>query len=460
MSEGLAAAAAPSAVVPRSLAAGRLREIPTSRTGRARAATCGCSAPTTACRSSAQPPRPGATPSQIVHGFLQSSADFQNDHEVARLYLTTARQPRWRPQAGTQVYDRRSCRSSSRPPTPSTVVFDGAEVGRHRRRRHVPAGAEVGTAGDPAVPAWRRSNGEWRIADLDDGLLLSSSRRSARPTARSRSTSSPRPAATLVPDPVLLPELPGLTHQAGRPAAARSDRRRCAARVDDRVPAGHRAGGRARCRCATASRPCASTPRPCGPTTRRASRCPRRSSGRSSSCPRSPGPDHASAARTCWSTCRRRGAEPRRLAHLRPRPAAAAARRPTWRWTAGSAATWRASSSRCPVRGDRRRRGAPHARRVAATTAGWRRSAPTAGHASTSAGCRHGREARAAQVRGDRPLPAVLGPGQQPVGRGPRDGRALVPRQRRQRAAAGAASRTTAAGRRRSRSRGTAPGWR
>jgi hypothetical protein len=51
-----------------------------------------------------QAPIKGASPEDIVLGFLQSNADFVNDHEVARKYLTPTARQRWRPQAGTAVY--------------------------------------------------------------------------------------------------------------------------------------------------------------------------------------------------------------------------------------------------------------------------------------------------------------------------------------------------------------------
>jgi hypothetical protein len=155
-----------------------------------------------------EPPRPGATPSQIINGFLDSSADFQNDHEVARLFLTTAASRGWRPQAGTQVYDKTELSVEQSSADASTFVFDAPAVGdiagdgEYRR-------AEVA---EPVIQQFRlaRVNGQWRIAELDDGLLLSSSE--LTDTYRQVSLYFLAPSGvTLVPDTVLIPELPGLS---------------------------------------------------------------------------------------------------------------------------------------------------------------------------------------------------------------------------------------------------------
>lgn len=155
-----------------------------------------------------EPPRPGATPSQIINGFLDSSADFQNDHEVARLYLTTAASRAWRPQAGTQVYDKTELSVEQSSADASTFVFDAPAVGDIAGDGTY-SRAEVGP---PVIRQFRlaKVNGQWRIADLDDGLLLSSSE--LGDTYRQVSLYFLAPSGvTLVPDPVLIPELPGLS---------------------------------------------------------------------------------------------------------------------------------------------------------------------------------------------------------------------------------------------------------
>jgi hypothetical protein len=48
-------------------------------------------------------PGRGASPTQIVQGFLLASADFANHHEIARQYLTTAASRSWQPGPGPAV---------------------------------------------------------------------------------------------------------------------------------------------------------------------------------------------------------------------------------------------------------------------------------------------------------------------------------------------------------------------
>ena len=156
-----------------------------------------------------EPPRAGASPTQIINGFLDANADFQNDHQIARLYLTAAASRGWRPQAGTQVYDKTELAVAQSSADASTFVFDappvGAIAGDGEYRR-----AAVGAA--PVTRQFRlaRVNGQWRIADLDDGLLLSSTE--LDDTYRQVSLYFLAPTGvTVVPDPVLIPELPGLS---------------------------------------------------------------------------------------------------------------------------------------------------------------------------------------------------------------------------------------------------------
>jgi hypothetical protein len=156
-----------------------------------------------------QPPAKGASPEDIVLGFLQSNADFVNDHEVARKYLTAAARQRWRPQAGTAVYDQEAAPLAVRPSVDGAdVAVAGAEVGRIDA-----AGSFVRSPPDRTVNrdfGLQRVDGEWRIDRLDDGLLLPQAE--VGETYRQLSLYFLGPSGhTLVPDTVLLPGVPGLT---------------------------------------------------------------------------------------------------------------------------------------------------------------------------------------------------------------------------------------------------------
>ncbi len=155
-----------------------------------------------------QPPQPGAAPADIVRGFLQSSADFQNDHEVARLYLTAAARRRWRPQEGTLIYDKVASSLVPAADDAANVTFEAAAVGA--------IAADGGYTRPAPGTTVRRPfrlelvDGQWRIGQLADGLLLSSIE--VADTYRQVSLYYLAPSGgTLVPDPVFLPELPGLS---------------------------------------------------------------------------------------------------------------------------------------------------------------------------------------------------------------------------------------------------------
>jgi hypothetical protein len=163
-------------------------------------------------RSIGRPPRPGDSPTNVVEGFLASSADFRNDHAVAREYLTPTAAQRWRPQAGTVVYD-----PTASPPTPgggpvtvdsTDLTYEVTEQGRINED-----GSFTSVAPGTAVTRsfhLTKVDGEWRISSLEDGLLLSSADVDDAYHRVALYFVAPS-GTTVVPDLVFLPELPGLT---------------------------------------------------------------------------------------------------------------------------------------------------------------------------------------------------------------------------------------------------------
>lgn len=154
----------------------------------------------------AEPPHPGASPAEIVAGFLRANADFSGDHEIARLFLAPNASQRWRPGAGTVVYEVLPALRIE-PASTGTVVVTGSQVatidaeGSYRRAA---VDTELGRSFD-----LRMVDGEWRIAGLADGLLIRVA--DVDEVFRHVSLYFLAPSgATLVPDPVLLPQLPGL----------------------------------------------------------------------------------------------------------------------------------------------------------------------------------------------------------------------------------------------------------
>ncbi|MGB7982183.1 MAG: LpqB family beta-propeller domain-containing protein [Candidatus Nanopelagicales bacterium] len=154
----------------------------------------------------AAPPSLGASPQEIVRGFLEASASLESDHAIARRYLTPAASAAWAPAESTTVYQRASLVLAA--PAEDVIEASIRITGR------LLADGSLEPV-DPAEPAEvpfaleQVSDGasgvlQWRIADLPPGLLINDTdlRRAYRqyqtyfPSARS---------SALVPDARLLP---------------------------------------------------------------------------------------------------------------------------------------------------------------------------------------------------------------------------------------------------------------
>ena len=117
------------------------------------------------------PPRPGASEVDIVRGFLAADASFDEQHRVAKQYLSAAARSRWNPRSGTSVYQRIG------PPQ-----MAGGSVGRTELSVRYDLVAAVDADGrytEQLTPqprtahfTLRREHGEWRIDQLPDGVLL------------------------------------------------------------------------------------------------------------------------------------------------------------------------------------------------------------------------------------------------------------------------------------------------
>lgn len=167
-----------------------------------------------ALRVIGQPPVKGASPQDVVRGFLQASADFVNDHATARLYLAPAVRQRWQPSTGTAVYDRSAAATSSEGPFSLDVARDGtvnlsaAEVARMDAEGHYARSAPGTTL--RRTFRMTKVDGEWRISALADGLVLT--RGDIQETYRQVNLYFLAPSRTvLVPDTVFLPAEPGLS---------------------------------------------------------------------------------------------------------------------------------------------------------------------------------------------------------------------------------------------------------
>jgi hypothetical protein len=158
-------------------------------------------------RSFGQPPVRGAQPADIVRGFLQAAADFRDDHAVAREYLAPRVRERWRPGSGATVYDRSTPVAVEAGPGGVVTLNAGQVAVIDGEGRYLGAPPEARLERTFRMV---RVDGEWRIAALADGLVLT--RGDVQQIYRQVNLYFVAPSRRLlVPDPVFLPALPGLS---------------------------------------------------------------------------------------------------------------------------------------------------------------------------------------------------------------------------------------------------------
>jgi len=114
-----------------------------------------------------QSPREGMSPAQIVQGFLDASAAFEDDHAVAREFLTLKAGNLWNPNAGVQVFK-----------GAPDLVDDGAVVSFA-----APLAGEISKRGTYEIAGpnaelnaeftLEKEDEQWRISQLPQGLELS-----------------------------------------------------------------------------------------------------------------------------------------------------------------------------------------------------------------------------------------------------------------------------------------------
>jgi hypothetical protein len=118
----------------------------------------------------ARPPQPDMTPAEVVSGFLQASASFEDDHAIAREYLTPQAAATWDPAARVSVYD-----------GVPTIVPDGVSAVDMTATRVGSIDADGRYEVAPPASLIADSidmtfiDGNWRIATPPPGLLLSRS---------------------------------------------------------------------------------------------------------------------------------------------------------------------------------------------------------------------------------------------------------------------------------------------
>ncbi len=118
----------------------------------------------------ARSPRPGMTPSEIVSGFVEASASFENDHAIAREYLTPNAAVTWDPALGSTVYEGVPAIVPDGLTTVGLTASEAGTIAEDGRYQVSPVGREVSLSMTVEF-----IDGEWRIANPPPGLLLSRS---------------------------------------------------------------------------------------------------------------------------------------------------------------------------------------------------------------------------------------------------------------------------------------------
>ncbi|WP_150460759.1 LpqB family beta-propeller domain-containing protein [Nesterenkonia ebinurensis] len=113
-----------------------------------------------------QSPQPGAEPEEIIEGFLDAGANAENDHEIAREYLTPEMAEQWNPWTHTLVYQEDNF-------SIDVAGEDVYSVQLTADSRVDSTGART-YPGDPNQETFEveQVDGEWRISNAPDGKIL------------------------------------------------------------------------------------------------------------------------------------------------------------------------------------------------------------------------------------------------------------------------------------------------
>lgn len=119
-------------------------------------------------------PANDAGPDEIVRGFLNAGAGYSNNFEVARSFLTDTFSSRWDPQTGVTVLPSGTSLDSvtSEITKDSQTVSLAMPVGGSLDSRKIYREVQSGTI-NPMRFSLRQVNGQWRISDAPNGLVVS-----------------------------------------------------------------------------------------------------------------------------------------------------------------------------------------------------------------------------------------------------------------------------------------------
>jgi len=116
-------------------------------------------------------PRPGASPEEIVDGFLTASwAGYSDEFLVAREFLAGPAVETWQPLEQVRIYSDTPAPQFSRANDGGVRLSVTGEASLDSAGRYTEAAP--GTTIDADFTLARNGDGEWRIIELDDGVLL------------------------------------------------------------------------------------------------------------------------------------------------------------------------------------------------------------------------------------------------------------------------------------------------
>ena len=125
-------------------------------------------------------PPPGASPEEIVEGFLEAAITPADNWSIARTFLTPELQPTWRPGVGVSIDAAVGSRSvSSTVPDDDDDATTGDVTVQFDLVANVDefgAYSESTGASNATFTVKRLDDGEWRIAKAPDGIVIDESR--------------------------------------------------------------------------------------------------------------------------------------------------------------------------------------------------------------------------------------------------------------------------------------------
>jgi hypothetical protein len=147
------------------------------------------------------PGRPlvGASPDQIVEGFFSSMAGYPQNLDVSRLFLTRKAAAGWEPENRTVVLERHSLQAMGS----GTVAIEAKQSGSLSARGTWRSAPYPGRAFDRTLKLVRE-NGEWRITNPPQSLLISQDYFESYYAPYSLYFPNEE-GTTLVPDPIFVP---------------------------------------------------------------------------------------------------------------------------------------------------------------------------------------------------------------------------------------------------------------